>query len=117
MGYSPWGHKELEMTESLIHTRCVRNGSDVFSFIHSSHSVIYSFIGEKRKLVISILLKNFWGGHTAQHWYLTSPKGWNLHPPAVEAWSPNHWTTGKVLVLILLDSTFQTFVFSLRTPN
>ena len=61
MGYSPWGHKELELTESLIHTRCVRNGSDVFSFIHSSHSVIYSFIGEMCKLVISILLKNFFG--------------------------------------------------------
>ena len=81
MGYSPWGHKELEMTESLIHTRCVRNGSDVFSFIHSSHSVIYSFIGEKRKLVISILLKNFWGGSHCTALVSYFPQGMESAPP------------------------------------
>lgn len=57
------------------------------------------------KLVISILLKNF-GGHTAQHVVSYFPQGMEPAPPAVEAWSPNQWTTGKVPVLILLGSAF-----------
>ena len=39
-------------------------------------------------------------GHTAQHAELPQ-SGMQLTPSAVEAWSPNHWTTREVLGLLL----------------
>ena len=42
----------------------------------------------------------FLSGHIAQHAEL-SQSGTQLMPPAVEAWSPNYWTTREVLGLLL----------------
>ena len=48
--------------------------------------------------------------HSAQLWDLSSQPRIDPGPPAVESWSPNHWTTGEVL-------TFAVFIFPQRFPK
>ena len=57
------------------------------------------------KLFFSLIFKIFWMRRMACGILVTRP-GIETVPPAVEARSPNHWTTREVLKLLNLDDFF-----------
>ena len=117
MGYSPWDHKESNTTEQLtlslflmvilylsfeITVKLFMQQLHHFTFPPAIYEVSISPHPHQHLYTCNFFLFLpffFFSGHSMRHGDLPQP-GIKPMPPAVEAWSLNHWTTREVPTLV-----------------
>ena len=102
-GYSPGGHKELDMTDWL--SAAAEKSRAVISVLYCSLSLTFKESGIQLYLLLSIYLffRSYFFAHTTCGILVPQP-GVKPTPTSLEAQSLNCWTTGKYL-----NSTFWNF--------